>query len=230
MRISSICRVFIIVILMNTAFVWAQDNALKTIKVELEFIPDLENGAYVFEICASCHLPDGWGNEDGTYPQLAGQHASVLMQQLLNIRSGKRENPIMYPFVQERTMGGYQNMADVVAYISTLPKSPSHGKGSWKQGSQEYLEGERLYRQRCVVCHGDVGQGNSELKVPRLQGQHYAYLVRETWALAKQKRTVSPGMLEVIRDLDLIKIEKITNYISNIPVFEDALQNDGVTQ
>ncbi|MBT3722414.1 MAG: c-type cytochrome, partial [Gammaproteobacteria bacterium] len=85
--------------------------------IKLTFEPDLKNGQHIYETCASCHLPEGWGNSDGAYPQIAGQHQNVLIQQLLDIRSGKRENPTMYPFVQERTIGGYQSLADVVVYI-----------------------------------------------------------------------------------------------------------------
>ncbi|MCK4710982.1 MAG: c-type cytochrome [Gammaproteobacteria bacterium] len=99
--------------------------------IKLAFEPDLKNGQRIYETCASCHLPEGWGNDDGAYPQIAGQHQNVLIQQLLDIRSGHRENPTMYPFVQERTIGGYQSLADVVVYISTLPMHPQHKKGHW---------------------------------------------------------------------------------------------------
>jgi len=40
----------------------------------LTLTPDLENGLEVYEVCAACHLPEGWGKPDGTFPMLAGQH------------------------------------------------------------------------------------------------------------------------------------------------------------
>ncbi|MBE9564973.1 MAG: c-type cytochrome, partial [Proteobacteria bacterium] len=113
---------------LNTAFA-------DPVIIKLAFEPDLKNGQRIYEICASCHLPEGWGNNDGAYPQIAGQHQNVLIQQLLDIRSGRRENPTMYPFVQERTIGGYQSLADVVVYISTLPMHPQHRKGPWNDYS-----------------------------------------------------------------------------------------------
>ncbi len=188
------------------------------IKVELHFTPNLANGARVYEVCESCHLPDGWGNIDGVYPQLAGQHASVLMQQLLDIRDGSRENPTMYPFVQERTIGGYQNLADVVAYISTLPMTQHYGEGEWSRSEPEYAVGEQLFQEKCVVCHGAQAEGDRDRRIPRLQGQHYAYLVRQANLISSNQRNADPGMIAVVKTLTLDDVEKIMNYISRIPV------------
>ena len=195
----------------------AQSGTPDTIRVELQFVPDLDNGRRVYEVCESCHLPDGWGNRDGVYPRLAGQHASVLMQQLLDIREGRRENPAMYPFVQERTIGGYQNLADVVAYISTLPMTPDNGIGHWGRATPEYAEGEQLYQEKCAVCHGETGLGNSESKFPRLQGQHYAYLVHQARQIADDLREADPAMEGVLKTLTADKIKLIMNYVSRIP-------------
>ncbi|GAG54358.1 unnamed protein product, partial [marine sediment metagenome] len=41
--------------------------------------PDRERGIAVYEVCSACHLLEGWGLKDGTFPQLAGQHRSVLI-------------------------------------------------------------------------------------------------------------------------------------------------------
>jgi cytochrome c553 len=54
--------------------------------------PDLENGMEVYEVCAACHLTEGWGTEEGTFPQLAGQHRDVLIKQLADIRARNRDN------------------------------------------------------------------------------------------------------------------------------------------
>jgi len=54
--------------------------------------PDLENGLEVYEVCSACHLPEGWGTKEGTFPQLAGQHRKVLVKQLADIRALNRDN------------------------------------------------------------------------------------------------------------------------------------------
>ncbi len=198
-----------------------------SISVELHFKPDVENGERVYEICASCHLPDGWGNRDGVYPQLAGQHATVLMQQLLDIREGRRDNPAMYPFVQERSIGGYQNLADVVAYISTLPMTPFNGRGKWGIASPKYALGEQIFAEKCAVCHGERAEGNSTAKYPRLQGQHYAYLIQQARLITSHQRIVNPAMTTAITSLDAIETAAVMNYISRIRVPEEDLHEQG---
>jgi hypothetical protein len=61
-------------------------QAVEKITIHLDFIPDIEKGQSTFSVCARCHLPEAWGNDDGTYPQLAGQHVNVLMKQLLDMQ------------------------------------------------------------------------------------------------------------------------------------------------
>lgn len=188
-----------------------------TIQVTLEFEPDLENGARVFEVCASCHLPEGWGHPDGTYPQLAGQHRNVLMRQLLDIRSGKRENNIMFPFVQERTIGGYQSLADVVAYISTLPMAADHGKGPWGPGTAEFARGKKDYGRLCEGCHGQQAEGDDRAGYPKLQRQHYNYLKQQARRIRTGRRQ-SIIMSPILGSLEEDTVEKVLNYISYIGV------------
>lgn len=188
------------------------------VTIELTFQPDLENGKLVYEICASCHLPDGWGDKDGTYPQLAGQHRNILIKQILEIRSGERDNPLMYPFVQERTLGNYQDLADVVAYISTLPMTPENNKGPWPNFTKEYEKGKKIYKKHCASCHGKTGEGNNKLYYPRLQGQHHAYMMRQARMVQKGLRKVDPAMLAVVKSLSKEDLELVINYVSYLPV------------
>jgi len=79
------------------------------------------------EVCSACHLPSGAGRADGTFPQLAGQHSTVLIKQIADIRAGLRDNPIMYPFAA--TLTDPQELADVSAYIETLKIPHDNGRG-----------------------------------------------------------------------------------------------------
>jgi len=191
------------------------------VEIKLHFTPDLKNGQSVYEICATCHLPEGWGSTDGSYPQIAGQHRNVLIKQLLDIRSGYRENPAMYPFVQERTIGGYQSLADVVAYISTLPMHPQHRKGPWPDYREEYKAGEKLYQANCAGCHGTKGEGNNEKSIPRLYGQHYPYLLRQIKQVKQGLRIVNPVMQNTAKQLSDEQLQQVVNYVSYLPVPED---------
>ncbi len=197
--------------------------AAETVEVVLEFQPDPNNGRYLFEICARCHLPEAWGDKEGNYPQLAGQHVNVLMKQLLDIRSGRRDNPTMWPFVQERTIGGYQNLVDVVAYIATLPMNPHHAQGPWGKDSPQYAQGMQLYEANCIGCHGAAGEGNNAANYPRLQGQHYSYMKRQALQVRDGLRQVDPAMAEMLKRISDDELEMVLNYISYLPVPEGDL-------
>jgi cytochrome c553 len=193
-----------------------------TIRLTLE--PDLRNGQRLYTICASCHLPEGWGSNDGAYPQIAGQHRQVLFEQLLRIRSGERDNPAMYPFVQERTLGrGYQPLVDLVSYISRLPMHPRHQKGPWRDHRDEFREGEQIYQKHCAQCHGKLGEGNNDAAIPMLRGQHYPYLIRQVGLIRSGLRQVNPVMNAIIGSLDDAQVEKVINYVSWLPVPKDKL-------
>ena len=91
----------------------------------IELTPNLENGRALYRTCATCHRPEGWGSVSGGYPQIAGQLPSVLIKQLADFRAGNRDNPIMRAFTSPRSLGGPQEIADVSAYVASLPRYTS---------------------------------------------------------------------------------------------------------
>ena len=50
------------------------------LKEALDKKGDVKRGKETYEICGACHLPTGAGRPDGTFPQLAGQHSTVLIK------------------------------------------------------------------------------------------------------------------------------------------------------
>ena len=148
------------VMVSGSAFaVWMADGGERDEALHLK--PNDENGIEVFEVCAACHLTEGWGSKDGTFPQIAGQHQRVLVKQLADIREGNRDNPTMYPFAKPESIGGPQAMADVTHYMAQLPMNPDWGKGEWEEGTPEYEKGKKLYEENCVKCHGKLGNGGT---------------------------------------------------------------------
>lgn len=99
----------------------------------LEHEPNIENGRKIYPLCASCHLEDGMGKKNGSFPVIAGQHRKVLIKQLADIRARNRQNPTMYPFSDPATIGSVQSITDVTAYIASLPvvSKPGVGKGDY---------------------------------------------------------------------------------------------------
>jgi cytochrome c553 len=201
----------------------SEAGAVESVSITLTFQPDLRNGRAIYETCAACHLPEGWGTEDGNYPQIAGQHLKVMLKQLLDIREGRRENPVMYPFVQERTIGGYQSLVDVVAYITKLPMHPQHKKGPNNDFTKQYKIGEKLFQQNCSSCHGSRAEGNNTRRIPRLNGQHYPYMMRQIQHIQSGIRVVDPTMKAIVDQMTDENLKDIINYVSYIPVPEAEL-------
>ena len=179
----------------------------------LELKPDLAHGKDVYEVCSACHMPEGWGRSDGTFPELAGQHRSVLIKQLTDIREGNRDNPTMYPFALTSEIGGEQSVTDVTAYIQKLPMNPENGVGP----GTDLAHGEKLYKDNCVRCHGATGEGDGVKFYPRIQGQHYEYLLRQyKWIKEGKRRNANPDMIAQIKDFSDKDTIDVLDYVSRL--------------
>jgi cytochrome c553 len=184
------------------------------IEKALRLSPDIDNGKKAYELCATCHLENGWGKPDGSFPVIAGQHRKVLIKQLADIRARNRENPTMYPFTDPETIGGVQAIADVTEYISTLAPNPEPGIGE----GQDLDRAEELYRENCLMCHGKDGLGNADAFFPRLQGQHHAYLVRQMlWIRDGFRKNGNALMVEKLKPMSDGDISILADYISRMP-------------
>ena len=174
---------------------------------------DIERGREIYPLCAACHLDNGWGKKDGSFPVIAGQHRRVLLKQLDDIRARHRENPTMFPFSDPDTIGGEQSVIDVTAYIATLPPNPSPGTGD---GTQLAL-GKKIYQQRCGQCHGKDALGNNEAVFPRLKGQHHAYLLRQLkWIRDGYRKNSNPAMVAEVKPLSDSELDAVADYISRL--------------
>jgi cytochrome c553 len=200
---------------------WNQMNEEQ--KFALKAKPDIENGLNVYKVCSACHLPESWGRDDGTFPQLAGQPRSVLIKQLADIRAGNRDNPTMYPFAKEKAIGGAQALADVTAYIATLPMNPKNGVGE----GNDLKHGEKLYKENCVKCHGEKGEGNAEKFYPRIQAQHYKYMLRQfEWIRDGKRRNANPDMVQQIKGFTDKDMKAVIDYVSRLKPLEKDLAKD----
>lgn len=144
-------------------------------QLALTLTPDLNRGRLLYLNCVSCHGPEGWGRKNGTYPQIAGQLAGVVIKQLEDIRQDNRSNPIMRAFTSPRVLAGAQEIADVAAYVAALPMSPVNGQGK----ARLIPEGKVIYEENCQDCHGRLAEGDPKEQIPLLYGQHYRYLKRQ---------------------------------------------------
>ena len=169
---------------------------------------DVEQGKRAYTSCGVCHGADGRGRADGTFPQLAGQHRSVLIKQLVDIREGRRHNPVMAPYAE--ALIDAQEIADVTRYIGSLePPRPEAGEAD--------PAGEALYVRDCQACHGEGGGGNAAGFVPRLAGQHEAYLLRQIQAIAGGRReNAHPARRRLVADYRDAELRAVVAYAARV--------------
>ena len=158
-------------------------------------------------------MPEGWGMSSGLVPQIAGQHRNVVIKQLADIRAGNRETVLMAPYSSLEVIGGVQAVADVAGYIDTLEISTAGGKGP----GDDLEHGERLYGEHCASCHGAQGEGNPDDYVPRIQAQHFNYLVRQfEWIRDGKHRNANDEMQAQIAGFDDKQLRAVLDYVSRL--------------
>ena len=190
----------------------------------LTLAPDVANGLAIYRECAACHEPEGWGHTTGSVPQIAGQHRKVVIKQLADFRAGNRDSVLMAPYATVESIGGTQALADVAEYISTLEMSVENGKGP---GTDLEL-GESLYRKRCMNCHGENGEGSNDDLTPRIQAQHYKYMLRQfQWMRDDKRRNVSEKMTALSLALDDREISAVLDYSSRLQPAEELRAPEG---
>ena len=128
-------------------------------------------------VCTACHGVNG-NSANPEWPNLAGQNAAYVREQLAMFKARKRINEIMYPIVKDMSD---QDFADVAAFFAAqtpagLESDPSY----WKAGEALYKSGD-LARNipACTACHGPSGQGNAGAGYPALRAQHSVYTVKQ---------------------------------------------------
>jgi cytochrome c553 len=208
---SGTVRVLLLVAASVVPFaVGAADESLEPeLRSALALEANTEHGRNAYEACAVCHGPDAGGRPDGTFPRLAGQHAGVIMKQIVDMRSRRRENPIMHPYVK-RLMDA-QEIADVSGFVSALPPPAKIGTGP----GTDLEVGERLYERDCQACHGSRAQGDASRFIPSLAGQHYSYLLRQIREIGAGRRgNAHPAMQTLAARYRDAELKALVDYAS----------------
>jgi cytochrome c553 len=173
--------------------------------------PDAQRGEDLYAPCGACHGVDGRGVADGSVPAIAGQHYTVVAKQLVDFRHGQRWDIQMEHASRMQHLASGQDLADVALFVSTLPRGLGAGKGD----GENLGIGAATYFERCERCHGPLGQGNAERGIPRLAGQHYAYLYRQFFDAVEDRRpSMNKVHIKLMAPLDRAQIVGISDYLS----------------
>jgi cytochrome c553 len=174
---------------------------------------DPVRGEVAFVPCQGCHRKDASGRTSGAYPRLSGQHATVIIKQITDIRAGRRYNPKMEPYISDHGMTPTE-IADIAVYLQGLPMSTENGKGP----GTGVAAGKKIYDTECSDCHGDKGEGDAPKFYPMVAAQHYRYLLRELKFIRDgDRRNANPDMVKRIKPYSDEALETMADYMAQLP-------------
>lgn len=196
----------------STQYVWGRMSKEEAEVLRLD--RNAARGADTFKQCKGCHRAEGVGRPDGTYPRLTGQHADVIIKQIVDTRAGLRVNPKMEPFSSEHALNP-QEIADVAEYLSQARTTVLNGQGDAAAAAR----GQSLYTSKaCADCHGSKGEGNANKFYPAVAQQHYGYLLRELQHVQTGTRGNShPDMVKSIKGLPEADLQALASFMSRLP-------------
>lgn len=168
----------------------------------------------VVHVCSSCH-GSGGRSISSTFPRLAGQQKDYIVAQLQAFRDKTRADPHAKTYMWGMAAQlSNPTIAAIAAYYSSQP--PVAGEPGI---SPEITAGKEIYTKGipsesappCMSCHGEKAQGNGP--IPRLAGQHPAYLARQLEAFASQARA-NEIMHQNSKNLTIQQIDDVTAYLA----------------
>jgi cytochrome c553 len=145
----------------------------------------------VIRKCESCHGPGGNSTSDTT-PRLNGQHAEFLRNRLFELRDLTRGtfHSVEMMFDSASSISD-DTILKIAQYFSAkTPTAPDPKGAEAAVGKRIYENGAPNGVSPCSSCHGLAGEGRAA--IPRLGGQHKAYLLQQLEALMLTVRTSIP--------------------------------------
>lgn len=167
--------------------------------------------------CALCHGRGGQ-SVSPTFPRLAGQRAEYIETQLKAFKDETRKDPDAQAFMWGMASQLSEPMIEALAhYFEQLPTvAPQPGEPKLDAAGKEIYE-QGIAAQNvpaCQSCHLPQAQGAGV--IPRLAGQHAAYLVKQMNSFKNGLR-VSPFMEPIMHNFPSEQMENVAIYLQSIP-------------
>lgn len=75
-----------------------------------------------------------------------------------------------------------------------------------------------------MKCHGETGLGSEEKYYPRINGQHFNYMMRQfEWIRDGKRRNANPDMVKQIKEFSDDDMKHVINYVTWIPIPKDQV-------
>ncbi|MBI4755560.1 MAG: cytochrome c4 [Betaproteobacteria bacterium] len=145
--------------------------------------------------CALCHGMEG-ESASAVFPRLAAQHPDYMVKQLKDFRDGRRKSDTMSDQAADLKDDEIAGLAAYFGAKKAAAKQPGDADLA-AVGRYIYLKGNPYSGMAaCGSCHGPSGHGTHQL--PRLAGQHPAYLENQLKEFNKRERTNDNAIMHAI--------------------------------
>jgi cytochrome c553 len=165
-------------------------------------------------LCQYCHGEDG-NSLKPDVPNLAGQNAHYLLNQINAFANGKRKDYVMNQLAEKFTP---EDKVNIAIFYGSMPV---------KQTSVDEAlaaKGKVLFQNICHTCHGDDGHGDEN--IARLAGQKQTYIKKVLRLFRKNANNPivaevaerrSKTMEGVAKSLTDEQIEGVAEYVAQLP-------------
>jgi cytochrome c553 len=183
----------------------AQLKAAQANPVQLESF--IKSGAKVATFCASCH-GDGGNSVKPDVPNLAGQNAAYLLDEMRQFTDGSRKDT---EFKQRliKVLSPQEKIGLNLYY--------AHQSVTYKPAGNTALaaRGQVVYQKECVVCHEADGRGTED--IARVAGQQTVYLTHVLNAYRDgSSRRGDKGMIKSLRGLSEADVAAVVTYVGSM--------------
>jgi len=174
-------------LLLLAACLWPAVVAAQTPVATPNVKADLERGRQLAtQVCGACHGADG-NSATPANPNIAGQHADYIIEQLAYFKAGIRQNPIMQGIAAGMTPDDMR--AAAIFYSQQKPKGLAARDASLVKVGQALWRGGDASSgvPACSACHGPTGAGIPK-NYPRVGGQFADYTYTQLKAFGTGQR------------------------------------------
>ncbi len=164
--------------------------------------------------CALCHGPDG-ESASAVYPRLAAQHPDYIAKQLKDFRDGRRKSDTMADMAKDLKDDEIAGLAEYFSGKKAAFRQP--GDGDFAAVGKFIFQRGNPYSgvPACTSCHGANGHGTE--KLPRLAGQHPAYIQIQLQEFSKRARTNDNDVMHAVAaKLTELEIRAVAAFIGGL--------------
>lgn len=169
-------------------------------------IDPVKSGRESAQFCRHCHGEAGISVHPDI-PNLAGQNAAYLLDQMNKFAAGKRKNAFMEGLIKALKPEERANIALYFSQQKVMPQ-PARNTAATEAGA-------KLYTKLCVYCHGANAHGSDT--IPRLAGQQTVYLQQSLMRYRSGSgERIDPRMQSYTRNLKDQDIDNLTAYLASL--------------